>query len=199
VGVDEALRLLRTDRIDVVHLHSCPLEVLERGEVIDALERAVEAGKVRVAAYSGDNEPLEWAVDSGRFGGVQTSINLFDQWAVERGLARAAAAGMTVIAKRPLANAPWRFAERPAGDYAEVYWERMRAMGLDPGDLSWDELALRWVAFLPGVSSCIVGTRRLENLRRNVEIVSRGPLPADVAAAVRSAFLAHGSDWRGEV
>src|SRR4051812_13673646 len=33
-GVDEALRLMRTDRIDVVHLHSCPLEVLERGEVV---------------------------------------------------------------------------------------------------------------------------------------------------------------------
>lgn len=198
-GVDEALRLLRTDRIDVVHLHSCPLEVLERGEVIDALERAVEAGKVRIAAYSGDNEPLEWAVDSGRLGGVQTSINLFDQWAVDRGLARAAEAGMTVIAKRPLANAPWRFAERPVGDYAEVYWERMQAMGIDPGGLAWDELALRWVAFMPGVSSCIVGTRRLENLRRNVEIVSRGPLPSETVAAIRDAFLAHGQSWRGEI
>src|SRR5437762_4467927 len=27
-GVDEALRRLRTDRVDVMHLHSCPLDVL---------------------------------------------------------------------------------------------------------------------------------------------------------------------------
>lgn len=55
-SVEDALRRLRTDVIDVFHLHSCSREVLERGEVIDALERAVAAGKVRVPAYSGDNQ-----------------------------------------------------------------------------------------------------------------------------------------------
>ena len=182
-----------------MHLHTCPVDVLERGEVIDALEAAVAAGKVRVAAYSGDNADLEWAVESGRFGSVQTSVNLFDQRVIDRGLAAASARGLGVIAKRPVANAPWRFSERPAGDYCEPYWERMQAMRLDPGSLDWQEYALRFAAFQPGVGSVIVGTRSLGHLRRNAELVERGPLPEDVVTSIRAAFAAADDGWTGQV
>src|SRR5580692_1349338 len=60
-GVDAALATLRTDYVDVFLLHSCPLATLARGEVIDALETAVRAGKVRVMGYSGEGEALGWA------------------------------------------------------------------------------------------------------------------------------------------
>src|SRR5215470_16267260 len=60
-GVDAALRRMRTDRIDIMHLHSCPLGTLKDGSVIGALLRAVKAGKVRVAAYSGENEARQLA------------------------------------------------------------------------------------------------------------------------------------------
>ena len=33
-GVDDALRVLRTEYLDIVHLHSCGLEILRQGEVI---------------------------------------------------------------------------------------------------------------------------------------------------------------------
>src|SRR5689334_6586158 len=62
LGIDESLRRLRTDYLDIVHLHSCNLETLARGEVIRALHDARQAGKLRVAAYSGENEALAWAV-----------------------------------------------------------------------------------------------------------------------------------------
>jgi aryl-alcohol dehydrogenase-like predicted oxidoreductase len=197
-GIDAALDRLGTDRIDIVHLHSCPLDVLERGEVTGALLRAVAAGKVLVAAYSGDNEPLEWAAASRRFSSLQTSVNLFDQRAIDRGIATARERGLGVIAKRPVANAPWRFAKRPAGDYCEPYWVRMQAMGLDPGGMDWQEYALRFAAFLPGVHTCIVGTRNVEHLRRNAEIVARGPLPEDETAAIREAFARNDDGWVGE-
>src|SRR4030095_7664713 len=116
------------------------------------------AGKIRVAAYSGDNEPLEWPASSNHFGSLQTSINLFDQYAVDRGLAAARERGLGVIAKRPVANAPWRFSERPVGDYAEEYWVRMQAMGLDPGGLDWQEEAARVVRVLPRVPPGSGGT-----------------------------------------
>ena len=198
-GIDAALVLLRTDCIDIAHLHTCPVDVLERGDVIDALEAAVTAGKVRVAAYSGDNADLEWAVESGRFGSVQTSVNLFDQRVIDRGLAEARARGLGVIAKRPVANAPWRFSERPAGDYCEPYWERMQAMRLDRGGLDWQEYALRFATFQPGVGSVIVGTRSIGHLRRNAELVERGPLPDDVVASIRAAFAAADDGWTGQV
>jgi aryl-alcohol dehydrogenase-like predicted oxidoreductase len=198
-GVDAALGRLRTDRIDVVHLHSCPLDVLERGEVVAALRAAVAAGKVRVAAYSGDNAPLEWAVASGAFGGIETSVNLVDQRAIERALPAAGERGLGVIAKRPAANAPWRFAERPAATDIALYWERWRALGLDPGAYDWTELSLRFAAWQEGVHCAIVGTSRLEHLRRNVEQVEKGPLPAETVEAIRAAFRAHGAGWEGQV
>ncbi len=198
-GIEEALRRLQTDYLDIVHLHSCTLEVLEQGEVIAALQAAVAAGKVRVAAYSGDNEPLDWAAKSGQFGSIETSINLCNQRVIDTSLATAHERGLGVIAKRPVANAPWRFTSRPVGNYAEVYWERWQAMGIDPGPYEWQELALRFVAYLPDVSSCIVGTRNLEHLRHNLELVKRGPLPAETVAEIRRAFKEHDQDWIGQV
>jgi len=196
-AVDRALGMLRTDVIDIVHLHSCPLDVLQRGDVVEALGRCVEQGKVRVAAYSGDNEPAEWAAASGRFGGVQTSINLFDQRAIDRLLPGAGPLG--VIAKRPLGNAPWRFAERPVGDDAEEYWLRWQALDLDRGPLSWHELALRFTLSTPGVSSAITGSRSLAHMQKNLDAAAKGPLPAEVYAAIRDAFRRHGAAWAGKI
>lgn len=198
-GVDAALVRLQTDYLDIVHLHSCPLEVLQQGDVITALQAAVSAGKVRVAAYSGDNAPLEWAANSGAFGSIESSINLCDQRVIARGLRLAQQHSLGVIAKRPVANAPWRWNTRPVGDYAEVYWERWQAMGIDPAPLEWQELALRFAAYLPGVHSCIVGTRNLDHLRQNVAIVERGPLPAATVAQIQQAFQTHDQNWIGQV
>jgi aryl-alcohol dehydrogenase-like predicted oxidoreductase len=196
-GIELALRRLRTDVLDLVHFHSCPVDVLERPGVVDALRRAVEQGKVRVAAYSGDNAPLDWALHSGAFGSVQTSVNVFDQRVLDRGLPEATRRGMGVIAKRPLGNAPWRFSERPEAPDIATYWDRMRAMGLDTGGLDWSELALRFAAFVPGVASCIVGTTRTENLQRNLRALDQGPLPTELVDRIRGAFRQHDHGWDG--
>ena len=196
-GVELALRRLRTDVIDLVHFHSCPVEVLERPGVVDALQHAVEQGKVRVAAYSGDNAPLGWALHSGAFGSVQTSVNVFDQRVLDGGLPVARQRGIGVIAKRPLGNAPWRFSERPAAPDIATYWDRMRALALDTGGLEWSELALRFTTFVPGVASCIVGTTRTEHLQRNLRALEKGPLPTELVDRIRGAFRRQDQGWEG--
>ena len=197
LGIDEALQTLRTDWIDIVHLHSCSLELLERGEVITALEQARQAGKLRVAAYSGENAALDFAIASGRFQAVQTSISLADQRNLASALPQMQTRGLGVIAKRPVANAPWRFETRPYGQYAEEYWYRWQTMRLNPRGLDWQELALRFVAFLPGVHCCIVGTASAEHLAQNAKLLARGPLPADQVDEIQRAFQAHDDDWTG--
>ncbi len=198
-GIDAALRRFGTDRIDIVHLHSCPLEVLQQGDVVDALLVAVRAGKVLVPAYSGENEALEWAADSGRFGGLQASVNLLDQAAADGILRRARARGTGVIAKRALANAPWRFAERPAAADLAAYWDRFRALRLDPHDHGWEEIAVRFAAWHTAVDAAIVGTADVDHLRSAVAAVRKGPLPADTIARIGQAYAARGAAWRGVV
>jgi aryl-alcohol dehydrogenase-like predicted oxidoreductase len=192
-SIEDSLRRTRSERIDVFHLHSCPVEVLRRGDLQDALDAAVAAGKVGVAAYSGDNEHLAAAAASGRFGSVEASVSIADQWNLRNVIGRDVSLG--VIAKRPIANAPWRFAERPVGNYAELYWERLRALEYDFGGLEPAELALRFTAYAPGVHSAIVGTAKLANLQRNLEAVEHGPLPAELQEHLDATWRRVGADW----
>lgn len=197
-GVERALRVMRTDWLDIVHLHSCPLHVLEQDEVIRALDDCRRAGKLRVAAYSGDNAELSRAIADERFGAIQTSISLCDQINLAERLPAAAERGLGVIAKRPIAGAVWRHAQRP-GDFAEgQYWDRWQAMGFNtlPAEER-TELALRFTAHLPGVSSSIVGTGKLANFRQNLTLVEKGPLPAAQQDLLRQAFVDRQQDWAG--
>lgn len=196
-GVEEALQRMRTDWIDIFHLHSCPLETLQREDILRALEDAVQSGKVRIAGYSGEGLPLTWAVESNRFGAIETSVNMCDQRVLDKQIP--AARDLGVIAKRPLANAPWRFTDRPVGHYAEMYWERFRKMNIDPAEFPWDELALRFAAFCTGVSTAIVGTASIDNLERNIALANRGPLSEELVSQIRDAFQRHDHDWEGQI
>lgn len=194
-GIAEARQTLRAEVIDIVHLHSCDVAVLERGEALDALDEAQRRGWIRARAYSGENEALAWAIRSGRFDSIECSINICDQRALDSLIPEAQARGLGVIAKRPLANAPWKYAERPTGHYVEEYWWRWTTMQPDLHGLPPDELALRFTAFQPGVHTSIAGTANPANLRRNVDIVARGPLPADQVAELRALFAAKDPGW----
>jgi len=198
-GVEAALTRLRCERLDIVHLHSCPLDILERGDVIEALEACVQAGKVGVPAYSGENEALDFAIASGRFGAVQTSLSLCDQGTLDQRLPTTQALGIGVLAKRPLAGAVWNQPQRPETFAEGQYWDRWQAMNLAaPAEgLSWNEVALRFSAHQPGVASSLVGTRSLAHFQQNLAWVAKGPLPADQMALLRAAFRHHGQGWPG--
>lgn len=197
-GVHQALRLLKTDRIDIVHLHSCSKEALMHPGLIDALLAMVDQGLIGVAAYSGENEDLAYAVDTGRFRSIQCSINICDQRTIDHPLPGAKERGMGVLAKRPVANAPWRYAKRPAGQYVDEYWKRWNAMNLETG-MDWNELVLRFSAFTWGVDSCLVGTTNIEHLKHNVDAIQKGPLPKEVYAQIREAFRNHDAGWIGQI
>ncbi len=195
-GVNEALKILRTDHIDIVHLHSCPIETLMQGDVINALDKAQSEGKIISSAYSGENEALAFAVNSGRFQSIMTSVNVSDQQAIDTSVARAKRTGMGVIGKRPVANAFWKFQSQPYGDYSEQYWLRWNKMNLK-FDTEPEELFLRFTAFTPGIDSCIIGTKDINHLKRNNDIISKGPLPEEIYNSIRKAFAANDDGWRG--
>ena len=186
-GIDAALEQLRTDWIDIAHLHSCPAEVLTREDILRALEDAVSAGKIRVAAYSGDGEGLRAAKQLPVFGAFQFSHNIVDQEAIHEGLPRA----VGTIGKRSLLNAA--FANSPASHGRPDIQEYQRRWAALPNDLR-EELealgttrsALRFAVHSEGVCACLVGTTRLENLRNNVEAVAEGPLDALLVQRIRA-------------
>jgi aryl-alcohol dehydrogenase-like predicted oxidoreductase len=198
-GVDAALGRLATGWIDLVHLHSCPLEVLERGDVVEPLARAVEAGKVRVAAYSGEGEALEWAVRSGAFGAVQCSVSLVDQGGLDGPVAEASARGIGVLGKRALGNAPWRFPDRPPEPDVALAWDRFAALALPCPSGGWTEFSIRFAAHLPGISAVLVGTASPVHVAEAADAARQGPLSVKDVEEVRVAFARVGRGWAGRV
>ncbi len=201
-SIERSLTRLRTDHLDLIQLHSCSREILERGDLILELERARDAGKVRYIGYSGDNEAASWAVESGRFASLQTSINIADQAVLDHILPQAHAAGMGVIAKRPVANVAWRVPQLPEEDYGYEYGERLKVLAFPWLAAPLGEtvgLALRFTLSAPGVSTAIVGTKSPGRWQENASYVDEGPLDPDLFRAIRAAWAgAAGFDRRGQ-
>jgi aryl-alcohol dehydrogenase-like predicted oxidoreductase len=183
-SIEESLRRLRTDHVDLLQLHSCDLDVLKKGDAIEAVQRAREAGKTRFVGYSGDNEAAAWAVESGAFDTLQVSFNLTDQGPRTGLLAAAKANGMGVIIKRPIANAVWGKAVSPTAgykwgaDYADEYLRRAKIIagpGPIPG-LPDDGVAaaLGFVFAHAEVDIALVGTRNPAHMLYNIALLESG-------------------------
>jgi aryl-alcohol dehydrogenase-like predicted oxidoreductase len=199
-SIERSLKRLATDHVDLIQLHSCSLAQLRKGDVIAALERARERGWVRFIGYSGDAEAARYAIETGRFDTLQTSVSIADQQALDLTLPLARERGMGVIAKRPLANVAWRYARKPAESYYQDYWSRLRALDYDflKGDAA-VATALRFTLSVPGVHTAIVGTTKPERWPANAALLSKGALPAAEFERIRARWRrVSDAAWEGQ-
>jgi hypothetical protein len=199
-----SLRRLKTDYIDILLLHGCSEETLQKDEVLEVLHRARKSGKVRFLGYSGERPAALCAIQSGQFQAVEISINIADQDAIETVLPLAARKGMGVIAKRPLANNLWNSAERPDPvryPHLQIYWERLRQLGYDflQGDHA-SEIGLRFTLSVPGAHSAIVGTTNPDHLLQNARYAAAGPLSSDLFESIRATWSKVSKpSWIGQI
>jgi hypothetical protein len=188
-SIERSLQRLRTDRVDLVHLHSCPEAVLKKGEAIEALQSAREKGYTRYIGYSGDSHAARYAVECGAFDSLQTSINIADQEALELSLPLAREKKMGVIAKRPIANVAWKSGHKPSNSYHQTYWDRLRILRyqfLQGDDLERSvAIALHFSLSVPGVCTAIVGTTKPERWEANARLLESESLGEEEVGAIR--------------
>jgi len=201
-SIERSLKRLRTDRLDLIQLHSCELAELRKGEAITALERARARGLTRYIGYSGDGEAARFAVGCGRFDTLQTSVSIADQEAIELTVPLAQRYRMGVIAKRPIANVAWRYTRRP-DSYYEDYWMRLKKLDYpflrEPLEAA-VATSLRFTLSLPGVHTAIVGTTKPEHWQQDAALLAAGPLPAREMDRIRARWAeVAAASWVGQV
>jgi aryl-alcohol dehydrogenase-like predicted oxidoreductase len=186
-----------------MQFHSPPLDTLKDGRAIEVLQKARERGQARFIGCSIDSDDAVYAVESGVFDTLQISVSIADQEAIDSVLPKAAARGMGVIVKRPIANAAWRHGKQPPTDwYTRPYWDRLQKLKYDflrRGTEDSAAVALRFTLGTAGVTTAIVGTTRVERIAQNIEHANAGPLPPSEYEAIRARWRSVApTDWTGQ-
>jgi aryl-alcohol dehydrogenase-like predicted oxidoreductase len=194
---------LGVDTLDLVQLHCPPTQVYSRDEVFDALDTLVS--EERIAAYGVSVETCSEALTAIARPGtasVQIILNAFRRKPLEEVLPAAAAAGVGIIARVPLASGLLsgrytRDTAFPADDHrtynrsGEAFDVGETFSGVDfetgvdaarefaalavPGGTA-AQTALRWLVQQPGVTTVIPGARNPEQARQNSAAAGLPPL-----------------------
>jgi aryl-alcohol dehydrogenase-like predicted oxidoreductase len=188
--IDESLAKLRTDRIDLLQIHSASMDVLERGETWQAIDEARRAGKVRFIGMSGGVDECVRALEIGGYETVQFPYNLLNVQAEARLLPMAREKNVGCIIMRGLAGGKLspKFEKLQDEELKTVIRNftsvcKTSAANTDQCDLV--ELALGYVLSAPEVSSVIVGTRKLATVKANLA-ASKNALEEAVLEQVRT-------------
>lgn len=162
--LDDSLRRLRTDHLDLWQLHDLRTpddlrRIFARGGALEALLQAREDGRVRFLGLTGHQDPAILLDAMGRFDfdTVLVALNAADVHRLsfaESVLVDAARRGMGVIGMKVYAAGTLVRAGLPASD------------------------AMRYVLGLPGVSTVVIGCSTPEEVEENVR-TARGFRPFD--------------------
>lgn len=194
--VEDSLRRLQTDRIDLYQIHMQDLDTPEE-ETLRALDDLVRAGKV---LYLGCSNYTAWRLmDSAHIAGdrgLTPFVSLQAQWSlIERGLERELVPacrrlGMGILPWSPLARGlltgKYRRDQRPTDGSRLTLWKD--SLARDDNERTWrvidavvtlaevlsttpSAVAMAWLLAKPEVSSVIFGARSLAQLDDNLRAV----------------------------
>jgi aryl-alcohol dehydrogenase-like predicted oxidoreductase len=213
--VEQSLRNLSTDALDLLQLHCPPDEVYDRPEIFSILDGLVRAGKIRY--YGVSVEKVEEALRAIQYPNLQTVqiiFNCFRQRPAEVFFAQAKQRHVGILARVPLASGLLtgklgrdstfpkddhrNFNRRgEAFDIGETFSGVDYDLGLEaveeirkllPAGVSMSKFALRWILMFDAVSCAIPGGKRPEQVAENCQSSELPPLTEEEMAGVRRIY-----------
>lgn len=198
-SVQESLRLLKRDSIDILMVHE-PDRPRQYdwwsdaenyfGPVLDVLHELKRDGVIRYSGLGGTTAyEMAPIIRTGRFDVVLTAFNYSLLWreAEIEVLPAALEHGMGIVIGSPLqqgalarryddeVNSGARWLSLPRRKQFQVLYALLDEIGLPL-----PELALRWVLSNPHISCVLTGSRSPQEVEQNVEAAAKGPLAPDV-------------------
>jgi aryl-alcohol dehydrogenase-like predicted oxidoreductase len=193
--VEQSLRRLGTDRLDLVQVHMSPSRAqLEADDTVPTLLALRDEGKVRFIGMSGILPNLADHIAMDVFEVFQIPYSAVQREHEDLITAAAATGAGTLIrggAARGTASEDKNWTVQPLSSSGPPAQDRWQAAGLDKlldDGMSRHEFILRFTLSHPALSSTIVGTSSLDHLRGNVAIAEKGPLPANLYQRAKDAL-----------
>lgn len=187
-SIDRSLRLLQTDVIDLMQIHfgPDPEGVLDRGETVAAMKDAQRAGKVRFLGASIDGALATRCIESGDFDVMQLGYSLVAQGNTDN-IRLAKSKGIGVLIRSGLAAGALTSRVIPHLNDAGVrHIDKVRKLldlvGRDGDALT--SLALNFLYENDGISSVLVGSKRVAHVKANLDLLERPVDPAVMAQAI---------------
>lgn len=183
--IDNSLRLLQTDYIDLLQIHSASADVIRRGETLAAMKEAQQRGKVRFIGLSTDFiDAAQLAIESGEYDSLQVSYNCINSEMMKNVFPSAQKKNLGIIIKDGMARGKLspKYADGTTPEERTMI-ERIKSIA-DKHQMSLPELAVRFVISHPAVSSVIIGTKKIDNLLANSASVANGALPQEILNSI---------------
>jgi len=183
-SIATSLRLLRTDTIDLLMLHSAPVELLQDGEAIQLLAQFKQKGLARtIGASTYGSKAPRLAIKLG-LDALQVAYNILDQRLADEILPLAEAKGVGIIVRSiflkgaltpKVNNLPDHLAAlKQQSDKVKAY-----AQTMTPPQTR-IELALSFVLSQPNIATALVGVRNESELAASLKAASEPPLADEV-------------------
>ena len=213
--VEDSLKNLSTDCLDLLQLHCPPTALYDHAEVFGILDDLVQAGKLRF--YGVSVEKIDEAMKAVEYPNVQTVqiiFNCFRQLPAEKFFARAKEKHIGILARVPLASGlltgkltrDSKFAaddhrnfnrHGESFDMGETFSgvdyntdleavEEMRA--LVPNGVSMTQFALRWILMFDAVTCAIPGGKTPQQVADNCAASDLPPLTDKAMAEVKRIY-----------
>jgi len=188
-SIQESLRLLQTDAIDVLMIHSAPVEAVLSGELIDILEDVRRQGDIRWigASVYGEDAALA-AVASGRYDCLQVAYSMLDRRMEARAIPDAAGRNVGLVARSVLLKGSlterYRYLPESLAPLRESVC-RLETLAAGHG-MALPEMAYRYVLTHDIPETALVGASSVREVEAAVQFAERGPLPPEVLNAIHA-------------
>lgn len=191
-ALDDSLKRLQTDHIDLYQLHGPSVDVMKNGSVFEFLQSAKGQGKIRAAGVSVDSfEEVKLALQSGVIESIQYPFNVLEK---NEGISTFELCGINdiaVIVREPLAQGLLtgkynkdsvipqddHRSKKWTDDYRNSKFTKLSTLGqLNLKGKTLAQLSIQFIMTIPQVSTVIPGGRNSQQVTENVETVDVPPI-----------------------
>jgi len=192
-GVEQSLRRMQTDHIDLVQFHISPSpELLADNDSVAELLTLRDEGKIRFLGISGTLPNLPAQIAMGVFDAFQIPYSAVEREHEEAITQAAQAGGGTIVRGGVARGMPEPNPALPEDFRRAMQARRDHFAEVDISDLIGDmssmEFMLRFTISHPDMHTTIVGTKNPDHLAANLAAAEKGALPPDLYEAAKARF-----------